>query len=63
MWFQSEQPDNIRDDSCILIISRQDNALLRIIEVHFDSPQEIDRFVKECEQRYGISQIVYGDKL
>lgn len=45
-----------RDESCIVIMSRQNNGIVKIIDARFGSQIEVERFVKECQARYGIPQ-------
>lgn len=45
-----------QDESCIVIASRQNNGTVRIIDARFGSIVEIERFVKECQARYGVPE-------
>jgi hypothetical protein len=52
----------IRDQSCIVVISRLNDGSVRIIDCAFPSIIELDRFVRDCQIRYGIpDRAVYRD--
>jgi len=43
-----------KDESCIVIASRLKNGAVRIIDVRFKSIMEIERLVRELQEKYGI---------
>lgn len=44
----------VRDESCIVVASKLNDGTVRIIDARFGSWIEIERFVKECQERYGV---------
>lgn len=54
----------LRDQSCIIICSRLNNGTIRIIDNYFPNLRELEHFVKECKQRYGVKDHnVFWDRL
>jgi len=45
-----------KDESCIVVASRLRNGTVRIIDAKFGSMEEVERFVKECQARYNVSE-------
>lgn len=44
----------VHDQSCIVVVSRLNDGSVRIVDARFNSQMEIERFIKECQARYGI---------
>lgn len=44
-----------RDQSCVVVVSRLNNGSVRIIDCRFESIQEMERLVRELQQKYGVS--------
>ena len=45
-----------RDQSCIVVVSRLNNGQVRIIDSRFESIAEMERLIRDLQQRYGISE-------
>ncbi len=45
----------VRDQSCVVVVSRLNNGAVRIIDCRFESVREIESLVRSLQQRYGIS--------
>ena len=44
-----------RDQSCVVVISRLNGGSVRIIDCQFENVHEMNRLVRELQQRYGVS--------
>jgi len=44
----------IHDQTCIVICSRLNNGVVRIIDTHFASYLELHSFIKEMQSRFAI---------
>lgn len=45
----------IKDESCVVVVSRLRDGQVRIMDVRFGTIEELKRFVKTTQSRYGIS--------
>lgn len=45
----------MRDQSAIVIVSRLNGGSVRIIDAYFDNQMDMERLVKELQQRYGVN--------
>ena len=45
----------IRDQSCIVVVSRLNNGAVRIIDCRFESIREMENLIRVLQQRYGVS--------
>ena len=47
----------MRDQSCIVIVSRAGTGYVKIIRTYFPNMMEVDRMVRELQARYGIKEL------
>jgi len=44
----------LKDESCVILVSRQKGGQIRIIDARFGNYAELNAFVKQTQARYGI---------
>ena len=44
-----------RDQSCVVVVSRLNNGSVKIIDCRFENVQEMNRLVRDLQQRYSVS--------
>ena len=45
----------IKDQSCVVVVSRLNNGSVRIIDCQFESIREMENLVHSLQQKYGVS--------